>query len=119
MLLFVVVANAQIRLAMFLSPQEVLTFALDYSNAKHGRWSEKTKILEFHRHYGSSPLDSADIWYDLVHDGGTYLPNELQLKAKEKNEKGFRQYMAGHTFLWMYPKNASLLSTAPGLCKRK
>ena len=104
---------------MFLSPQQVLTFALDYANTKHARWSETTKILEFHRHYGSSPLDIADIWYDLVHDGGRYLPDELQLKVKEKNEKGFRQYMAGHTFLWTYPKNSSLLSTATGLCERK
>jgi hypothetical protein len=109
----------QTRLTMFLSPQQVLTFALDYANTKHDRWSETTKILEFHRHYGSSPLDIADIWYDLVHDGGRYLPDELQLKVKEKNEKGFRQYMAGHTFLWTYPKNSSLLSTATGLCERK
>jgi hypothetical protein len=98
MLLFVVVVIAQIALMMFLSPQQVLTFALDCANAKHGRWSEKTKILEFQRHYGSSPIDIADIWYDLVHDGGKYLPNELQLKAKEKDEKGFRQYIAGETF---------------------
>jgi hypothetical protein len=98
MLLFVVVVIAQITLTMFLLPQQVLTFALDYANAKHGRWSEKTKILEFQRHYGSSPLDIANIWYDLVHDGGKYLPDELQLKA---------------------PKNSSLLSTATGLCERK
>jgi hypothetical protein len=94
---------------MFVSPKQILGYGLNILGAKSSKWSESTKILVFHQHYGSSPLDLADIWYDLV--VGDYVPDELKLSDKEKNEKGLKRYMMTHFWLWAYPKNASMLAT--------
>lgn len=90
---------------------------MEYAGLRYTRWSEATRTLEFHRHYGSSPLDIADIWYDLVNDD-RYLPPELKLSDKEKTEKGFKRYVIAHFWLWTYPKNACLLASRFKLCER-
>ena len=74
---------------MFVSPKQILGYGLNILGAKSSKWSESTKILVFYQHYGSSPLDLADIWYDLV--VGDYVPDELKLSDKEKNEKGLKR----------------------------
>jgi hypothetical protein len=102
---------------MFLSPAQVLIYGLDLIEARYARWSEKTRVLDFHRHFGSSPLDITDIWYDLVNDD-KYLPKELRLISKEKNEKGFKRYMMVHFWLWTYPRNSSLLASRFKTCER-
>jgi hypothetical protein len=93
---------------MFLSPKQVLIYGLELLGVRYSRWSESTRILEFHRHYGSSPLDVADIWYDLTI--GAHLPKELKLHT-EKNEKGFNRYMMALFWLWAYPKNSSMFAS--------
>jgi hypothetical protein len=94
---------------MFLSPAQVLIYGLDFVEARYNRWSEKTRVEQFHRHYGSSPLVIADIWYDLVFDD--HLPEELALTEDEKNERGFKKYMTVQFWLWVYPKNSSLFAS--------
>jgi hypothetical protein len=94
---------------MFLSPKEVLIYGLDFLDIRYSRWSESTRILAFHQHYGSSPLNLADIWYDLTI--GDYLPRDLKLSNKEKNEKGLKRYMMTHFWLWAYPKNAGMFAS--------
>lgn len=101
---------------MFIAPTEVLIDGLDLVGVRYRRWSAKTRALEFHRHYGSSPLDIADIWYDLVQ--GDYLPDELKLASNEKNKRGFKKYMMCQFWLWIYPKNSSLLATSYKTCER-
>ena len=103
---------------MFLSPADVLLKGLDFIDAKYDRWSEKTRAAFFQQQYGSSPLDIADIWYDLVFAGDTYLSAELQITNVEKNNKGFKMYMMTHFFLWAYPKNSTMLATTFKVCER-
>ena len=104
-------------LKMILAPWTVLELGLGYLNVKWEKWNEHTKVERFHQHYGSSPLDIADIWYDLVHDDGTYLQDDVLLES-EKNEKGFIKYIMTHLWLWTYPKNAGVFSSRFGLCER-
>ena len=53
---------------MFLSPKQVLHCGLDFLELNDKQWSKKTKIIEIHKHLGSSALDLADIWYDVVEE---------------------------------------------------
>ena len=50
---------------MLLSPNDVQEIGLDIMNVRRGKKKEKALLLEFHKHFGSSPLDIADCWYDL------------------------------------------------------
>lgn len=79
-------------------------------NVRVGRKSEKTLVEEFHKHFGSSPLDLADMWYDLCN-----LDKKL-LSKKEKSEKGFKRFLAAHYWLWCRPKNASMFASRFGMC---
>lgn len=74
-----------------------------------GRKSEATKALEFHKHFGSSPLDIAEIWYDMCHSESD--DPKILLSEKEKSDKGFNRFLAAVYWLWTYPKNASLLAS--------
>ena len=78
-------------------------------NVRLGRKSEEEKALEFHKHYGSSPLDVAEIWFDLCSHGN--------LTMKEKNMRGFKRLLLALFWLWAYPKNASLVASRFGVCK--
>ena len=68
-------------------------------------------VMLFHKHFGSSPLDLADMWYDLT---VTDIPGAT-LNEKEKTRKGFVHYMKAHFYLWTYPKNTALLATRMGM----
>lgn len=103
---------------MFLAPSQVLLLGLEYANAKFDRWSAATCLMFFHQFYGSSPLDVADIWFDMVNDDGRYLGEELILKKSEKNKAGFKKYIMTHFWLWTYPKNSGVFSLASGYCER-
>ena len=90
---------------MFVSPRQVLTLGLDYISIDYERWSEKTKIETFHAFYGSSPLVIAELWYDMMNDGGEYLRGKIRLWPIERKERGFKRYMMAHYWLWIYPCN--------------
>lgn len=105
---------------MFLSPQQSLCFGLDYLGLRNkiDRWSEKTKLTKFHSNYGSTPLDLAEIWYDMMNDD-KLLKDNLELTKKDKSEKGFKAFMLAHYFMWVYPKNAQILSASMGVSEYK
>lgn len=99
---------------MLLSPSDVMKKGLRYCGIRGTRSSAAAQTKQFHSHYGSSPLDLADMWYDLT---TTDIP-EAQLEDKDKSEKGFKMFMVAHHFLWTYPKNSSLLASRFGICER-
>ena len=75
-----------------------------------GRKSEKRLALEFHKHFGSSTLDVAEVWYDLC-----YYDDKV-LSEKEKSEKGFKRCLAAMYWLWAKPKNVEDFASRFGLC---
>jgi hypothetical protein len=95
---------------MLLTPSQVQERGLEIMKVIRGRKSDKRMVLEFHKHYGSSPLDIADMWYDLCHRKKT-------LCKKEKSEKGFERFLGAHYWLWCRPKNASMFASRFGLCE--
>jgi hypothetical protein len=102
---------------MFVSPRDILAYALEeILKVRVTRWSEASKILFFHQHFGSAPLDVADIWYDLV--AGDYMPETLKLHEKEKTQKGLNRYLVTQFWLWTYPKNSRLLFSRFKCCEK-
>mgnify|MGYP000167110465 CR=1 FL=1 len=97
---------------MLLSPSDVLKKGLKGLQFEGNLAAMRTQ--QFHPHYGSSPLDLADMWYDLTVT--TILVAELT--DKEKSEEGFKMFLAAHYFLWTYPKNSNLLASQFGICER-
>jgi hypothetical protein len=63
----------------------------------------------FHKHYGSSPLDIAECWYDLC------FYNNTVLTPKEKSERGFKHFLAAQYWLWARPKNAEIFASQFGM----
>jgi DDE superfamily endonuclease len=104
-------------LLVLLSPTDVRNKGLKCLNSSSAAARQTTSAAantEFHKHFGSSPLDLADMWYDL---NTTDIPG-AQLEEKDKSENGFKMFMAAHHFLWTYPKNAELLASRFGICER-
>ena len=75
--------------------------------------SENQEELQFHKHYGSSSLVLAEMWYDMCH--GEVLVPELTTK---ETHRGLKMFFAANFFLWTYPKNSSLLASRFGLCEK-
>jgi hypothetical protein len=103
-------------LAMLLSVTDVLERGLRYmfsGNALDWKSREKRELI-FHKHYGSSPLVIASMWYDLVN---TDIVNpHIQMSKKDK-ERGFKMFITAHFFLWSYPKNYEMLASRFGICQ--
>jgi hypothetical protein len=99
---------------VLLSPNDVLKKGLTFLDVQFERKSDKHNRLVFHKHYGSAPLDLAEMWYDLT---VTDIP-QAQMDDKEKSEKGFRMFMITHFWLWTYPKNSNLTASRFKSCKR-
>jgi hypothetical protein len=99
---------------MILSANQVLEHGLDCLHLKSDRWSNDRKVLEFHAHCGSAPLDLADQWCDLMQN--EHMPEDLQLTRKEKSEKGLKRRFFTHFFLWACPKNAKMLASRFTIC---
>ena len=76
---------------------------------RRGKKSEKKLAKHFHKHFGSSPLDIAEMWFDLCHH-----EDEL-LTKKEKSEKGFLRFISAHYWLWFKPKNAKSMASRLGV----
>jgi len=98
-------------------PDKVIRFGLEYIGLPKERQSSMSQAFKeqvFHWHYGSNPLDIAEIWYDLQQNQyeGAFLTD------KENTLKGFKRYMIAHFFLWTYPRNAGLMSTRFDIAER-
>ena len=76
--------------------------------------SREKRELIFHKHYGSSPLVLATMWYDLINTD--ILKPELKMSKKDK-ERGFKKFMTAHFFLWAYPKNCEMLASRFDICQ--
>ena len=98
---------------MFLSVRDVLDKGLRYLNVDvERRMSKDRRIEKFHKHFGSSPLVLATIWYDLT---GTEIPG-AKLSKMEK-QRGFKMFMVAHHYLWTYERNADLLASRWAMCE--
>jgi hypothetical protein len=94
---------------MLLSVNDVLHRGLEIMNVPRGKKTEKRLVLEFRKHYGSSPLDIAECWHDLCNY------DETVLSPKEKSDKGFKQFLAAQHWLWARPKNAAMFASRFGM----
>jgi hypothetical protein len=99
---------------MLLSPANVLKRGLYYLQCECSRMSVERQNEQFHKHYGSSPLVLANMWYDLTVTDIV----EARVSEKEQCDKGFRMFLVAHFFLWTYPKNSSLLASRFRICER-
>lgn len=77
------------------------------------KWSDSFKDEVFQWHYGSAPMDVAEIWFDLQ---AGEIPG-ASLNKHENSIVGFKRFMMAHFYLWVYPKNAGLIATRFGMCK--
>jgi hypothetical protein len=84
-----------------------LLMLLNIKNAE--RFSMERADSEVKAHYGSYPLEMAEIWYDLCHFD--QLSAALRFKKREKTMKGFKQYAMAMYWLWTYPKNAKVFAS--------
>jgi hypothetical protein len=95
------------------TPNDIINAGLRILGIRsHGRTNEAW-THDFHTHFGSKPLDLADIWYDLT---VTTIPGAA-LTIEEKSEKGLKRFFIAHYFLWTYPKNAKILASRYKVCK--
>jgi DDE superfamily endonuclease len=99
---------------MLLTATDVQKKGLELLGVRQGRKSKEAWLLEFHKHYGSSPTDVADCWFDLCYWKG--CSGESLLNEKEKSEKGFKRMMAAQYWLWCRPKNAHVFASRFGVC---
>jgi hypothetical protein len=99
---------------MLLSPADVLKKGLWHLQLEFRTLSEDKQNEEFHKHYGSSPMDLANMWYDLT----VVDIVEARVSEKEQCETGFRMFLVAHFFLWTYPKNSNLLASRFRICER-
>lgn len=94
---------------VLLSVQDVLKHGLSFINVstpEQEHMSLERRIREFRKHYGPTPLDLAEQWYDLT---VTDIPGAI-LSQEDKSMKGFKAFMIAHYFLWSKPRNAHQLA---------
>ena len=101
---------------MFLYPKQVESLGLEFiglDSARQEAMSAEFRHEVFSWHYGSPPLVISTIWFDLQQGeyAGAYLIE------KENTLKGFKMFMISIFFLWVYPRNSSLISTRFGVCR--
>jgi DDE superfamily endonuclease len=94
---------------MIISPTFLRDAGLFYCGSKIKSNDLTVKETVFRRQYGSSSLDIASMWCDLVH---TDIP-ESRLLERERNEEGLVMFLLAHHFLKHYPANSSALHKFP------
>jgi DDE superfamily endonuclease len=93
---------------MFVSPNILRDRGLAYAGTL-GSWSTARKEKYFRKHYGSSSLDLASMWYDLCNTNII----ESRLSEKEQCEQGLIMFCMAHHFLKVYPPNSEGLAHFP------
>jgi hypothetical protein len=100
---------------MWLSPSDVLHRGLYCcTGSQFDRSSEAARTTQFRALYGSTPLDLAELWYDMI---VTNIPG-AKLTEEENTEKGFVMFLVAHYFLWVYPKNSRILAAQFGISEK-
>jgi hypothetical protein len=100
--------------SMILSPNDVLKRGLEIMGIWEPTKSKKALLLQFHKHYGSSPRDVAACWFDLCYWKGSL--GKTLLDENEKSQRGFKRMLAAHYWLWCRPKNAHVFASRFGVC---
>ena len=97
---------------LILSVNECLDKGLRYVRVELKDWASKGKETEeFKKHYGSTPLALADMWFDLYCTG---IP-EARLSESEK-ARGLKMFFVANYFLWNYPRNANNMASRFKMC---
>ena len=78
------------------------------------RGRSTTRESKFCSMFGSSSKDLSDIWNNL----GASTDSNNMLEPRKQGENGIVAYLKAVHFLWAYPKNAVILGTMFGNCKR-
>ena len=99
---------------MLLSPNNVLERGLKMMDLSLVSASLARKTSLFEKHFGSTPMVLAAIFYDLT---VTSIPGAV-LTEKENSEKGCLMFLTANYFLWTYPKNAEVLASRVKICER-
>jgi hypothetical protein len=101
---------------MILSPNDVMKQGLLHVRVSYERqedFSEAGREKLFRSHFGSTPLDLAEIWYDLT---TTDIPG-ARIDEEDVSNNGFKMFAMAHFFLWTYPKNSYLLMSRFDICE--
>lgn len=98
-------------MSLVMSPDDVLQAGLEAVGTKKlVKMKLSVKASRFKLLYGSSHLLLSDMWDDLRTNG--------LLVANEDNEKGFRSFLVAMHFLWVCPRNSTVLGSQFGLAGR-
>jgi hypothetical protein len=79
---------------LWLLPRDMLERALKILQIDTNWKSRQWQTEQFHAHFGSDPLDLANIWYDL----STTDIEDVKLMAKEKSENGLKCFLVAQHF---------------------
>ena len=89
---------------MFMTARDALVKGLKclgYDDHAIAKLKTKALVKRFRAHFGSSPLDIAEMWCDLC-DGDTV---QTKLPAEDENAGGFKRFLHAHYWLFTRPKN--------------
>jgi hypothetical protein len=100
-----------ITMFLLLGAPELREIALRYLGIT--KKTEHQKELEFHKHYGSSSLSIASMWFDLCHTD----IESAKLSLKER-QGGVKMFLAAHFYLWSYTKNSHMLASRFNICEK-
>lgn len=100
---------------MLLTPEAVAVLALRMIKANTGCKSKDQVAQDFKDHFGSSPLDIAEIWYDMCHTD--IAP--AKVPKNEQNERGFHGFMRAVYFLWVYPRSSKVMANSCSVGERQ
>ena len=84
---------------MLLSPNDVLEKGMWHLNMEYSKQSVPDKQKVFHKHFGSSTLVLANMWYDMT-SSTTII--EARISKEDLCDQGFKMLLVAHFFLWTY-----------------
>lgn len=96
---------------LLLTPDQMVFHGLQFLGVDQRRQSASWKKRIFKKHFGTTSLVLATIWFDLQTCTDT-------MTQKEKSMKGLRMFLICHYFLWTYPKSSDQISTLFNICER-
>ena len=74
------------------TPNDILNAGLRILGIRSNGRTNEARTHDFHTHFGSKPLDLADMWYDLT---VTTIPGAA-LTPEQKSAKGLKRFFMAH-----------------------
>lgn len=98
------------------TPSQVLQTGLEYFDVDvlHSRRCTASLMAEFRKCYGQSCMVIAEQWNTLLF---TKI-ERAKLRDKEASDKGLRNLLMAHHFLWAYPCNSVILGRRFKVCDK-